>query len=200
MSAVESKPRRGVGLRWRERAVATGELVFLRFPLRRDRAEFLELRRASRVHLEPWEPLPPRGFDAWGDDVFERELRNRRSAGQHRLLICRRGDGAIVGRVAVAPIERGAIQTARLGYWIGEPHCGNGYMTEALRLVTRYCFRSLGLHRVSADVQPHNAASKRAVLRAGFRYEGFSPKLVQIAGRWADHERYAMTADDPQPK
>jgi hypothetical protein len=50
----------------------------------------------------------------------------------------------------------------------------------------------LGLHRVEANVQPNNTASLRLVLASGFRCEGYSPRLVYIAGRWRDHVRFAI--------
>jgi len=32
----------------------------------------------------------------------------------------------------------------------------------------------------------------------GFQYEGFSPRLLSINGKWCDHERWAILADEKQ--
>jgi ribosomal-protein-alanine N-acetyltransferase len=69
-------------------------------------------------------------------------------------------------------------------------------MTEGLRLAVRHAFRTLKLHRVEAGIQPHNAASIGVVKKLGFRYEGTALRLLEINGAWADHERWAITAEE----
>jgi len=83
-----------------------------------------------------------------------------------------------------------------LGYYIGAPHAGQRYMTEALQLMLRTAFRTLGLHRVGANVQPGDRASIALVERAGFRREGYSRRYLKIARRWRDHERWALLAEE----
>jgi len=56
-------------------------------------------------------------------------------------------------------------------------------------------FGALGLHRVEANIMPRNGASIALVRRAGFRQEGYSPRYLRIAGRWEDHERWALVGD-----
>ena len=69
-------------------------------------------------------------------------------------------------------------------------------MGEALEQVLDHAFRSLGLHRIEANIQPGNAPSIALARGAGFRLEGFSPRYLLIGGQWRDHERYAITVDE----
>jgi len=167
-----------------------GALVFLRAPRAADQKEFLRLNRASRRLHRGWvaPPVTPRQFAQY--------LARRRRPDCPGFLICRIGDGAIVGGINVNEIVRGVFQSAYLGYQIGEPFARHGYMTEALRLAVEFAFRELRLHRVEANIQPANDASRALVRRAGFRREGLSRRYLKIGGRWRDHERWTLLAED----
>jgi [ribosomal protein S5]-alanine N-acetyltransferase len=101
-----------------------------------------------------------------------------------------------MGVCNLSQIFLGNLKSAFLGYWIGATFAGQGYMTEALDLVLSYAFENLRLHRVEANIQPENVDSKALVRRIGFRLEGFSPRYLKVAGRWKDHERWAICRDD----
>ena len=111
-------------------------------------------------------------------------------------LLCRRGDGAILGFFNLSQIFRGPFMNAYLGYAVGQPYAGQGYMGEGIELVLGYAFETLGLHRLEANIQPANATSIALAKRAGFRLEGFSPRYLKIDGQWRDHERWAIVAED----
>jgi ribosomal-protein-alanine N-acetyltransferase len=167
-----------------------GENVFLRAPTKSDANEFIALNRASRrFHrglVSP--PTTPEQFAA----LLERSKREDTIC----VFICLVADGSIVGAINLSQIFRGGFQNAYLGYYIGAPHAGQGYLSEALKLVLRYAFKHLKLHRVEANIQPGNAASIALVKRAGFTREGFSRRYLKVCGRWRDHERWAMTVED----
>jgi ribosomal-protein-alanine N-acetyltransferase len=69
-------------------------------------------------------------------------------------------------------------------------------MREGLCLALTHAFRSLRLHRVEANVQPDNERSLGLVQRCGFRREGFSTRYLKVGGRWRDHERWAVLAEE----
>ncbi|MCU0490992.1 MAG: GNAT family N-acetyltransferase [Chloroflexaceae bacterium] len=62
--------------------------------------------------------------------------------------------------------------TAELGYWLGEPFWGRGYITESIAAFTSYAFATFGLVRISAEPYATNQASARALEKAGYSYEG----------------------------
>jgi ribosomal-protein-alanine N-acetyltransferase len=112
------------------------------------------------------------------------------------FVICLVEDQRIIGVCNLSQIFRGNLQQAFLGYWVGAAFSGRGYMTDALRLVLRYGFENLKLHRIEANIQPENGNSKRLVTRVGFRLEGFSARYLKVVGRWRDHERWAICRED----
>jgi [ribosomal protein S5]-alanine N-acetyltransferase len=177
-----------------------GQRVLLRFPTILDREEFVALRRASRDHLERWEPIPPSGLDLYSNEAFDRELETHNTPDSQRWLVCMKDSGAIAGRIALGNIERGPFQNGRFGYWIGSAFAGQGLMSEALSLAVTHTFApvdsgGLGLHRVCANIMPSNVASRRVLEKVGFVKEGYSEKYLQIQGVREDHERWARTAE-----
>jgi GNAT acetyltransferase-like protein len=62
---------------------------------------------------------------------------------------------------------------------MGAPFAGRGYMTEAIQLLLSYAFSDLKLHRIEANIQPHNTASIALVKRAAFTNEGYSRKCFE---------------------
>lgn len=170
--------------------------VALRAPAPRDAAAFVELRRASRAELEPFEAYPEGGPDPFSEQAFERFLATSDSPRRARFVVERRSDGALLGAVSLTGIARGVLQSAALDYWLGTPHVGQGYMGEALALALRHAFDTLGLQRVEALVLPGNARSRRLLERSGFTCEGVARGVVRVRGEWRDHERWARLAGD----
>lgn len=158
-------------------------------PGARDAAAFLAAVRASRKLHGRWVAAPA------SPAAYRKFLRRARRPTQAAYLVRLRGSGELVGVVNVSEIVRGNFDSAYLGYYAFVPHDGQGLMAEGLRLVIRDAFQRLRLHRLEANVQPGNQASLRLVRALGFRREGYSPRYLKIAGRWRDHERWAITAD-----
>jgi ribosomal-protein-alanine N-acetyltransferase len=167
--------------------------VDLRAPSSRFESEFLAAsRRSRRLHgsfARP--PSNPRQFRAF--------LRRMRSAEHAGHLVVERKTGTLVGVVNLNDIVRGSFQSADLGYYAFSPFAGQGYMTAGLSAVLRRAFGELSLHRVEANIQPDNRDSIRLARRLGFQKEGLSPRYLKVGGRWRDHERWALLAEQWRP-
>lgn len=112
------------------------------------------------------------------------------------VLICR--DGTRLGDVSLAPIDerRG---WANLGYRVHPDHRGQGYATEATRLVVSHGFDELRLHRISATIVASNTPSKRVVEKLGFVHEGTKRDDAFLDGTYVDREVYAVLAENWPP-
>ncbi len=155
-----------------------------------DRADWLALKLASIELHRPWEPWPPSGYRPPDASDFQGQL------GRDAYLMIRRDDNVLVGQVNFNQLVRGNFESAYLGYWVGQPFAGQGYATEGVGLAVRHAFKVLRLHRLEANIVPTNLASLKVIKRCGFRKEGYSPRYLRIAGRWTDHERWALTVED----
>ncbi len=181
---------RRAGVRGAGTALARQGRVAVREPRASDEREFLLRVRESRGLHAAW-TAPARTPEA-----YARYLARAADDDVQAYLLVRREDGAIVGMATLSHIAYGPLRSAYLGFSAFAPFAGQGYMAEGLEAVLRHAFRALRLHRVEANVQPANAPSLALVARLGFRREGFSPRYLKVAGRWRDHERWALLADD----
>ena len=85
---------------------------------------------------------------------------------------------------------------AELGYWIGVPHWGLGYATEAAAAVLRYGFEELGLRRIHAGHYANNPASGRVLTKVGMAREGHLRAHVVKWGEPLDVVEYAILAEE----
>ncbi len=184
--------RRPAALEVAPRALATrpGSRVELRDLVLADREAFLQMVRDSRDLHRPW-TYPPERADQF-DDLVSRTVRDDFKCLAAVLV----ETGELVGIFTISQIVRGYFQSAYLGYYAHERHSGQGLMREAMAQTVTHAFGPLALHRLEANIQPGNAPSIALARGAGFRLEGYSPRYLLIGGRWRDHERYAITADE----
>jgi [ribosomal protein S5]-alanine N-acetyltransferase len=179
-------------------ALCAGARVYLRRPRASDLRSIVGAVAASRRLHGQWVQAPstaPR-FGAYLKRFAGPKSRLMNAATHVGLFACRNGDDAPVGVFNFSHIVRGAFQSVYLGYYALEPFAGQGYMSEGLALAIDVAFRKLRLHRIEVNVQPTNVRSTALVRRAGFTREGFSRRYVKIAGRWRDHERWALLVED----
>jgi RimJ/RimL family protein N-acetyltransferase len=130
---------------------------------------------ASQVELAPW--LPWAGTAPTLDDS-EAHCRRQQARFLLRedfvmLLFVRGADGSegeLVGGTGLHRIDW-ALRKFEIGYWRKTGCAGRGFVTEAVRALSRMAFDSLAARRVEIRMDDRNSASWRVAERAGFTLE-----------------------------
>ena len=106
------------------------------------------------------------------------------------LLVCR--DGESMGTVGLHPRDELGV-TEEIGIFLAPDYWGEGFGTEASRLLTDYAFRERRVHRVMARVFEGNDASRNIWEKLGFRHEGTFVESEYLDGEYVDTNFFAVT-------
>ncbi len=88
--------------------------------------------------------------------------------------VCLRTDNRAIGSIGLIPPMQSHTELAdselEIGYWIGVPFWGNGYIPEAVRCLQRYAFEKLECTALWCGYYDGNEKSKRCQEKCGFVY------------------------------
>ena len=101
--------------------------------------------------------------------------------------------GSMIGGAGVGISE--ATRSGTVGYWLGRDYWGQGYMTEALRAILRYCFERRGLKSVLACHFASNPASGRVMTKAGMTQSHVCQRAYETKEGIQDAVHYQITVD-----
>lgn len=107
-----------------------------------------------------------------------------------------KGTGRIVGSIGLIDDQKREYDMVKMiGYAMGEPYWGQGFMTEAAAAVIKFGFEELHLAAISAYCFPFNQRSKNIIKKCNFDYEGTLKMAEKIFnGNIYDHDCYLLTA------
>jgi len=113
-------------------------------------------------------------------DFLEAEI-----GGMHFFSIHTLAEDRVIGFLDLAGFDW-ISRSAWVGIGIGdEAYWGKGYGTDAMRILLRYAFTALNLHRVNLNVFGYNERAVRSYLKCGFVEEGRQRQLLNRGDqRW----------------
>jgi RimJ/RimL family protein N-acetyltransferase len=88
-----------------------------------------------------------------------------------RLHIYKKDNGQLVGSTGFHRIDW-KTGTVEIGYWGVSSHSGNGFITEAVKELTRFAFEHFAVNRVEIRCDELNLNSRRIPERLGYTLEG----------------------------
>lgn len=94
--------------------------------------------------------------------------------GAECYAICEKENGRAIGAIELRLNEHTDMterdDECELGYWLGKPFWGRGYMPEAAREIIRHGFEDLGMNTIWCGYYEGNQKSKRVQEKVGFTY------------------------------
>jgi RimJ/RimL family protein N-acetyltransferase len=94
----------------------------------------------------------------------------------------------VIGVCGVEPHESGA----EIDYWLGAPHWGSGYATEAVRAVIDHAFGDLGHAALQSGSRVSNPASRRVLEKCGFQWTGVGLYRIRAINSSAPIDRFRL--------
>ena len=138
--------------------------------------------RGNSHHVRPYSAADARAYIA----------RVAAAPDQLVLAIERREDGRHIGNIALQAINP-VYRTAELSIMVGERDAwGQGYASEAARLLCDHGFRALNLNRIGCGTFAANAGMRRVAERLGMREEGVRRQAAFKDGAYVDVVEYGV--------
>lgn len=173
--------------------VLTGQRVCLRGPRIQDIDDVFALFSHAEV-MRYWSSAPMR-VRMQAEGKLEEMLEGFARRESLNWLIAARRDDRAIGSCTLYRFDA-RHRRAEVGYAL-HPQCwGQGLASEAVALALDWGFQRLGLHRIEADIDPRNEASRRLLGGLGFRREGLLRQRFLIDGSASDSEIFGLLQEE----
>jgi len=139
-----------------------------------------------------WTMTIPHPYPKDGALKFIRKARyNMRKKRSYPFGIVLKETGKVIGVVELMTFDW-KNKNAEIGYWLGRKYWGEGLMIDAVKLVLRFGFGGLKLHRIYGKLFEENTGSARILEKSGFKLEGRMREERYRYGKWHDALRYGI--------
>lgn len=117
-----------------------------------------------------------------------------RDGSQYASAIVDAETGEVLGSIGVRPLTGLDEGTAEVGYWVRGEARGRGIASRALRLVSDWTLRELGVGRLQLRADERNVPSQRVAENVGFTREGVlrASRFNARQNRRADFVMYSL--------
>ena len=101
-------------------------------------------------------------------------------------------EGEAIGGIGIHPQADVQRKNAELGYWLAEPFWGKGIITNAIKQMIEFGFKTYDINRIFARPYGTNIGSQKVLEKAGFIFEGRFEKTIFKNGEFLDELVYAV--------
>jgi len=160
--------------------------------------DLLEYERRNRVFLEKLSPLRDDEFYtlSYQEKILKNNIDSFENGSNYMFYIFLKDKDLLIGHIGLSNIVRGVFLSCFMGYSLDKDYINNGYMSYAIKETINFAFNNLKLHRIEANVMPHNLPSLRVLEKNNFTSEGLAKKYLKINGKWEDHVHMVLLNDN----
>ena len=154
--------------------------LFLRWPKASDapaliiEAGDIRVAKPHAVIPHPYSPVHATQF------IVQSRQMNTEGKGIYLAIAMQEDPSRLIGVISLRVRPNNEIS---LGYWLGVPHWGRGYATEAAQALIDAAFLYTRVGSLLAEVRVTNPASRKVLEHCGFQYEGGG---MSIRPAWGD--------------
>jgi len=112
-----------------------------------------------------------------------------RSEGEAAYLVTLADDDTLVGGCGLMRLTDDA---GEIGYWLGVPHWGHGFATEAARAPIDHAFARCGYASLQAGARVSNPASRRVLEKCGFQWTSVGLYRIRALASSAPIDRFRL--------
>lgn len=151
---------------------------------------------ASRDHLTRWLPWPDLYHDDTDAVVYVRQAAAHWATREDFSFGIFDGSDQLLGGIGLHP-RVARVPSFEIGYWIGAPFEGRGYVSEAVQVTTIFCFERFLANRLVIRCDARNTRSAAVARRNGYVYEGTArADAVGTDGVLCDTMTFSMLAPE----
>ena len=181
--------------------MALNDYIYNKPTIITDRLVLRPLKPSDADALREW--MPDRSiYQYWGKGpgrteknpelLFEKEEKPEKS---FHLGIAEKSNDRVIGDIWVYLIDHDRM--AKVAVRLSKNAHGQGYGTESLSAMTRFCFENTELKRLWTDVDVRNTASCRMLEKCGSTREGMI-RQGRMVNTWCDYYIYGILDSDIQ--
>jgi ribosomal-protein-alanine N-acetyltransferase len=149
----------------------------------------------SHPQVAPWLDTPPLSSAEDAEHLIEVLLQMAREEDSLRWSITGPGGGTI-GTCGYNYWQLAGAYRGEIGCELSPAYWGQGYMTEALKLVVNFGFDTMELNRIEAFCHPGNNRAGGLFQALGFRQEGLLRQYRHTSSGFQDVVLYALLRSD----
>ncbi len=145
--------------------------------------------RTERLILRPWKETDAESLYEYAKDPtvgpiagwrvhtsveYSLDIIKNVLSADETYAVCLKEDNRAIGSIALIPSTQSHTSAKdgeiEIGYWIGVPFWGNGYIPEAVKALQKHAFEDLGYTAMWCGYYDGNEKSKRCQEKCGFVY------------------------------